>query len=218
MMKIAKKVRKVHIIFVLIIFVYSFLLVNIVQAVTAGSYEPGSNENPLVAKDYVDAGIDKVVSQINGLSPKVDQVTVQGNTLAVTVDGLTAAIGDLNKQIADLRIQTADLNKQTAGLKIQLAEAKKQQPGSSEALADIKVKAGQQLIGGENTEFILISGNAAVVSVGGSGLLNVSSGSFVPKGAAVVKNSLMLVIKSDGRGFKASTECRILIRGSYTVK
>jgi hypothetical protein len=70
-MRFFKKFKRVHIIFVIAVIAYSFVLVSIVQAVTPGTDEPGSEENPLVAQDYVDSKINVLQARIDELSEKL---------------------------------------------------------------------------------------------------------------------------------------------------
>lgn len=70
LMKFFKSIKKGNIILLLVL-VLSFVAVHVVQAVTA---EPGSDANPLVSQDYVDAKINEVSAKINDLKAVVDNV------------------------------------------------------------------------------------------------------------------------------------------------
>lgn len=212
MMKIFGKIRKVHIIALLVLIIYSFALAGIVQAVGTAA-EPGSDQNPLVAKDYVDDAVGKIGVKINDISTANTQLNGTVTQLSSSVAQLTAQVEELKKQIGELTAKNDELSKRVE----ELAASPAGSPAAT-ALKDVKIPAGKQLIGSENTEFILISGKAVVVSGSGSGLLNESTGTFAVKGAVIAKNNVMLVIKADGRGFKAVTETRVLIRGSYSIK
>ncbi len=52
---------------ILITAVLTIFLVNIVQGVTGSGAEPGTEANPLVSKDYVDARIDELLRQIQAI-------------------------------------------------------------------------------------------------------------------------------------------------------
>lgn len=214
-MRMFVKIRKVHIIALLVFIIYSFALVGVVRAV-AGTAEPGSEQNPLVAKDYVDDSIGKIAAKADNLTTENTQLNDSITRMNGTVTQLMGQVEELKKQVADLTAKKDELEKKVE----ELSGHPDSSTGSTavSALKDIKIPAGKQFIGGENTEFILISGKASVVSASGSGLLNESTGAFAVKGTAIVKNSVMLVIKADGRGFKAVKECRVLVRGTYTVK
>ncbi len=56
-MNLFNKIKKKHVVVFVMVLVYSFVLIHIVQTVSAASAEPGTDANPLVAQDYVDAKI-----------------------------------------------------------------------------------------------------------------------------------------------------------------
>ena len=110
-MRVLKNVRRVHIIVILAVIVYSIALVNITQAV-AGSAEPGSEANPLVAQDYVDARIAELNSQIEELTKasKFEAVQIKAgkqlvagaSTEIVLRSGKAAAVVSANGGLSDL--------------------------------------------------------------------------------------------------------------------
>lgn len=79
-MKLLRNFKKVHIIIALTV-VLSFFLINIVLAGTA---EPGTDEDPVVSKSYVDDEIDKLNARIVELTAIVDglskRLEEQGST------------------------------------------------------------------------------------------------------------------------------------------
>ena len=68
-MKLSGHLRKTGKLYITIILtaMLTFLLMHIVQAVTTVSNEPGTESNPLVAKDYVDTKINTLNQQIQTL-------------------------------------------------------------------------------------------------------------------------------------------------------
>lgn len=66
------KLKTKYLAFALVfILVYSFLLVHIVQAVTAAAPEPGTDANPLVSQDYVDSKINNLKAANDTLSKQL---------------------------------------------------------------------------------------------------------------------------------------------------
>lgn len=192
-MKLPVRIKRVHIIFIVTFIVYSVALVNIVQAVTTASGEPGSETNPLVAQDYVDGKIGE----------------------------LTARIQELNKQVSDLTKQVEDLTRQKENLIKQAEDLAKQaeEQAKGSKFEAVMVGKGKQLVAGASTEIVVRTGKAlAIAGVNGDGLSDLISGIDLQTGAEIPRNHLLLIPRDDGRGFKAMTDVWILIKGSYVIK
>ncbi len=82
----------------------------------------------------------------------------------------------------------------------------------------VELKSGQFIYGEEGTEMILRSGSAYAVSTATGGLANVTAGYDATNDTPVAKNNLYIVPRNDGRGFWASTDCVIMIKGGYYTK
>jgi len=78
------------------------------------------------------------------------------------------------------------------------------------------IPAGSTLIGEAGAEFILRSGTATAVS-GPDGMVNVTSGHDVVNGNNIPTNNLLLVPRSDGRGFYANTDVWVMIKGGHSI-
>lgn len=91
-MNLFKKVHSIIILSVALI----FLLVNIVQAVSAA--DPGTDGNPLVSQDYVDAKINDITNTVNALKQQVQTLgQPQGTSKYVAVQilqGKQVTLGD----------------------------------------------------------------------------------------------------------------------------
>lgn len=85
-MKRLRFVKAKHIAFVLIV-LCSFLLIHIVQAVTA---EPGTDADPLVSQSYVDGKINDLTAKINELTAKVTDLTAKNTGLTQQVQAIPA--------------------------------------------------------------------------------------------------------------------------------
>lgn len=81
----------------------------------------------------------------------------------------------------------------------------------------VDILDGETLWGVVGTEIILRSGSAACVTEGGGmpGLTDVTSGSSLAGGGALVKDHLYMMTAD--RGVKASGQVTVLVRGEYTV-
>lgn len=99
-------------------------------------------------------------------------------------------------------------------------ELSKQKGGASSAaiFEIVNLPAGKKLIGENSTEIILRTGGIKVFSPNSSGLSDVTSGFDIAPGAAVSKNHLLIVPRTDGRGVQAQTTSIIMVKGNYTIQ
>lgn len=119
-MKLVGKIKKVHIIVMLIFVFYSIILFNVASMVAAGdAAEPGSPENPLVAQDYVDEKVAELTSK---------------------VAELTSIIEDLKSQNEDLKNQLAEQLKTQKFEAIEVKAGKRLIAGGS---AEIVLRSGR---------------------------------------------------------------------------
>lgn len=210
-MNALKDMNKKFIIIILII-MFSFIFVHIVQAVTA---EPGSDEDPIVTKGYVDQRINELLSKIDDLailiddfSKKIKGLTTNDNALAEKVSDLMVKEDELSTKVSDLSIMLEDISGQVnnediqAGLKFKIIELAK----------------GKQLVAGESTEIIVRAGTAKAVGSESGGLADFTAGKDIQSGGLIPLNHFLLVPRDDGRGLKANTKIVILIKGTYSIK
>ncbi len=90
--------------------------------------------------------------------------------------------------------------------------------GSSAGYEVVHVDAGKSVIATGATEMILRSGTAQAIDNGSDGVSDMTSGIDLMKNYTVRTNHLLLVPRDDGRGIKTTSECYIMIRGSYEVQ
>lgn len=207
-MNLAWGFRKRHIVVTICVILYSFLLIHIVQAFTNGAAEPGTEGNPLVSQDYVDKKINDQAAKIVELTDKLNALA-KGETVQIApadTDGLNTQLVELNKKVTQL---TRTLN--TANTKIKFME-------QYAKFSPVEVKAGQQLIGGEGTEIILRSGQAKAIAFKNASIADVTTGRDLQDGGALLYNHLLFISRDDGRGFNATTDVWVLVKGPYTIK
>lgn len=82
----------------------------------------------------------------------------------------------------------------------------------------VNVSKGKFIYGDEGTEMILRSGSAYVISTVSGGLSNVTAGYDATHDTPVNANNLYIVPRGDGRGFWASTDCILMVKGSYEIE
>jgi len=87
---------------------------------------------------------------------------------------------------------------------------------SSAAYVVVDVKQGQTMTMDIGCEVMLRIGGGTVKANSSVGLINMTDGNTLENGQALVTNHLYLVTL-DGRGFTASSDAKLLVRGGYTV-
>ena len=80
------------------------------------------------------------------------------------------------------------------------------------------LRPGQIFECSAGTEMILRVGSAAVVDSTGSGIPDVTAGNSLISGKAVPLNHLLIVPRSDGRGFKALNNATVMYKGEATIR
>lgn len=82
----------------------------------------------------------------------------------------------------------------------------------------VNVPAGRQIIGEGGTEMVLRAGVATAITSEQGGLLDASEGVDVPHGQEIALNHLMVVPRSDGRGFQALTDLVLMVKGPAEIR
>lgn len=157
---------------------------------SAEGYEPGSANDPLASKSYV------------------DQVAA---TLRLYLDGSFLKRDQFDTATAGLATK-AQVQEVTARL------ATKAQLQESLQFRVIEVKAGQQVLGEAGSEIVLRGGHAVAITSVMGGLLNVTAGRDIANGEVILANHLLIVPRSDGRGLLAKSHLFLMVKGPVTIK
>lgn len=183
-----KKVSKFSIILALLLIIsFGF---NLMGAFAEGTPEPGSEQDPLITKSYVD----KITGQF------------------------LAEIAKLNEQITALKAQTEAAEAKAEAASVKAEELKVQLQSVSAGTAEyvtVGLEPGQQLLPGSGTELILISGKALAVPGKTGSLLDATSAKVVVKNSSVLLNHLLISLKDDGRALKATVKSIVYVKGLY---
>lgn len=89
--------------------------------------------------------------------------------------------------------------------------------GGGESFKVVDVKEGKKLICGAGTELILRKGSGVVIATEKGGIANVTASVDLPSGEGVPANSLLIVPLDDGRGFIATSDVIVMVKGSYEI-
>lgn len=86
------------------------------------------------------------------------------------------------------------------------------------AFTVVTVNQGQTFLAREGCEFILRSGQASINASQNGGISDTTDGVDLQQGAQVPKNHLLIVPRDDGRGFSATSNVIIMVKGSYVLR
>ncbi|WP_440113518.1 hypothetical protein [Paenibacillus sp. QZ-Y1] len=171
-------------------------------AIGAGTSQPGTADDPVVTKSYVDQQIQQA---LGGKIPAGSDNTNSGGTNNA---GTGNSSGTNNGSTG---------TGSTGGDKTIPPLVS----GTTEAVEIVTVKPGQQLIGKSGAEFIVRSGKAVIVSEGTNGVADLTDGIDLTNGQTAPTNHL-LSFPRDGRGIKVldgnKYSLTVMVRGGYSLK
>ncbi|ETT41612.1 hypothetical protein MKZ07_20605 [Paenibacillus sp. FSL P4-0338] len=172
-------------------------LLNITAEGAGVGSQPGTAEDPVVTKSYVDQQIQKVLG--GNISPP----TQAPSATATNAPAATAAPSATT------------------------APTKAPAPGTGDtsitgnAVEIVDVKPGQTLIAGAGAEFIVRAGKAVIYSQDANGVADLTDGVDLANGVAAPTNHL-LSFPRDGRGIAVqdgqTMKIVVMVRGAYTLK
>lgn len=131
--------------------------------VHAGTATPGSEDDPLIAKSYLDTMLPAMLSQY---------------------------------------ATRADLQALSAAPVFEV----------------VNIPSGSIVTAEGGTEMILRAGSAVAITSEMGGISDVTAGVDIGTGTPIPKNHLLIVPRSDGRGFLAESDVVVIIRGPYQVR
>ena len=165
----------------------AFLAVGLFAGDSWLSANPGTAEDPLVSRSYLEMRIDEVTQLIN----VVQLVSAQSAGQQVNTEAV------VNEILADIaRFFGND---------------------SMSTFTPVHVSSGQTILGGEGVEIIRRSGGALAHVPGQDGLVNASAGLDLDHGHPIPANHLIIIPREDGRGIRATQDSWFMIRGDFTV-
>jgi hypothetical protein len=170
----------------------------IMQIIASPSPAPGSNQDPIVTKSYVDAKIAEALANYTG--------TPQGTS---TTDTST-----FEAKLTEIENDLRNLEREYNYSSLAVAGAIEKT-----VFSVVQASKGQKLLLGEGTEIILRAGNANAISGPGGDLSNLTTGVSVANGSKIDQNHLILSSREDGRGLAViSDTIWVMIKGSYKVQ
>jgi len=183
--------------------------------------QPGDASDPLVTRNYVASRIATVVAEINTLRTEVTSLRNAVNSITggtVTNQSGDVALTDRDILFADVMIYFEAMYGDMLRAAVAFSAETDPNPVQPEVVPfePLFVTAGSTLTAEAGVEFILRSGQATAIS-GPDGMVNVTVGQDITHGTQIPANNLLLVPRSDGRGFFANTDVWVMIKGRYEV-
>ena len=82
----------------------------------------------------------------------------------------------------------------------------------------VSVEKGKQLIGKAGCELILRMGSGEIIATEKGGLADTTAGYDLADGTAMPSNHLLIIPVDDGRGFLATSDVLVMVKGDYEIK
>jgi hypothetical protein len=176
----------------------------------SSSGQPGTADDPVVTKSYVDQ---KIAQALKGGAPAS---STSGKTTSLEGTGAKASTGSgISTGVS------ASNSKPNATASNATNSGKASSVEQTEALQVVDVKPGQKLLAKAGSEFILRNGYAVVYSMDASGAIDITSGTEIVHNQAVEKNHL-LSFPREGRGIQVKEGQKfgliVMVRGGYTLQ
>lgn len=165
----------------------------------SSSTQPGSVDDPVVTKSYVD----QVIAQKVAEALKQAQ---SGGVSTVTPIPTPTPTPTPTSSLSPSAAPAADSSPDTAGYQMTV----------------VQLQAGQVLYAGPGAEFIVRTGKTVAVSHNEDGIPDATAGKDIPANDRIDNNHLLIFPKDDGRGIKPdpknNAEIWVMVRGSYRVQ
>ncbi len=178
----------------------SLLVTNIAFATPVTS--PGSSNDPVVSKSYVDELIGDILGKILGLEKTYSELKTQVDTIEqAIVEGVSSDNQTNNND---------NINNNTNNEVTEVV--------SNYTFKPIELSNNQLLLCGEGTELILRSGSAVGYTEVANGLTDVTDGNEIMNNDEVPANHVLIIPRADNRGILVtSNQTWVMIRGDYTI-
>lgn len=129
----------------------------------------------------------------------------------------------VEKRIAELESKmnsnsSSNVDQKLASLQTQMEALALNNGGGDQGFVLVQVKAGSKLVLSESAMLILRAGSAKTIIGPGGGLADLTIGTDLVDGQAIIGNHLILVPRNDGRGVKVTGDSWMMIKGSYTIQ
>lgn len=200
-----KKVKIIKSVIVVVMLVVAFGAAHFVPA----SAQPGTANDPLVPRSYVDRQVAELRAEIAELRTVINYMTPGFTPTDAPISGVEREML-FTEMIQYFESVYGEFLNSLATMTIG------EGAGQVVPFTPLNIPAGQMLIAEAGAEFIVRSGLATAVS-GPDGMVNVTTGRDIVNGNRIPANNLLLVPRSDGRGFIAETDVWVMFKGGFQI-
>ncbi len=204
--------------------IFTIVVGGIVTTAFAGTgTEPGSVDDPLVTKSYVDSLLTPINTQIEqtktDLTAKIDTDIAKVNTdLTNKITALEETDQGFTDKITKLEEESKAITERTTKLENRIQEVG---VGGYAPIQVVELQAGEILLGGAGTEIIVRNGQTIVYGSGINGIPDTTQGVDLAIGKLIPTNHLLLIPREDGRGIQVKKDfvgiVYVMVRGPYQV-
>ncbi|TCT14107.1 hypothetical protein EDC18_107176 [Natranaerovirga pectinivora] len=166
----------------------------------ASTPEPGSVQDPLVTKSYIDKELAKLEEQITKI---VNNSSGSGSTTI-----------EVEKILSEYNVRLQQLENQIHTKPSNGSDSHK----NTNSFIVVELNEKDVLIGGEGTELIVRAGKTFVLdNLHNNGIPNMTTGKTLFLGDAIDNNHLLVIPRDDGRGIVSSTKTWVMVKGEYSI-
>ncbi len=178
--------------------------------ISSASSQLGSADDPVVTKSYVDQQIQKALGGNLTTNPSSSSTTNNSNTSSGSKNNTSSSSSTGSNSSTNANNGT-NTGTPTGSVS-----------NSASATIDIvELRPGKKLIAKAGTQVIVRNGNATIYSDGSNGVVDITDGTDLAGGQAILKNHLLLFPR-DGRGVAVdvgqSYNVTLMVIGGYGIQ
>ena len=182
--------------------------------------DPGSNDDPIALKSYVDSKLSALESKLTGAG--AGTTGASGESVAA----IETKLAELTKKVEVLSAENETLKKalqQGGGAAGESGTAGMAETNGTDGSAYLKfqifeVKSGERVLMGASTEIVVRTGKAQAIRGEFGGVIDLITGEELGAGAETALNHLLLSARSDGRGLRFTENSFVMIKGDFDLR
>lgn len=160
-------------------------------------------------KQYIDNRLNEIEKKIGSTSSWSGQ--------AQDISKLQSQIANLSSEVERLKLLISQLDAKLKSISSP-SGTKKGEFIYTKGYEVIKVPKGKTVLFDASTEFVVRVGKTVSVVPKGATIIDLTAGKDVGANQQLSFNHFYLVVRSDGRGFKASEDVWVIVNGGYKIK
>jgi len=180
------------------------------------------DSNALITYGYFKKQIDSLTSYIDSKIKSLDdKINKLGSSQSTSNGDFTKLEEDLrktNSELNQLKDRVSLLEKRISNISSGNQNQTKKDYVVTKGYEVIKVAKGKTIIFDSSSEFILRTGKALSIVPKSASIIDLSTSKDISNAQSIPANHLLLVIRDDGRGFKAIEDVWVIVNGGYKIR